>query len=123
MRAKNSRYEMRTDAPVAYVLPNLPEAHEAIWGGEAAGSVCAVNPLLEPAHIVAILRAAKARVLVTLGPFPGTDLWAKAERIVPEVPSLAAVLQVDLGQYAQPGWQAKPPQPERLGAVPVLSYA
>jgi len=121
------RLGVRPDAPVAYVLPNLPETHEVIWGGEAAGSICAINPLLEPAHIVEILKAAKAKLLVTLAPFPGTDLWAKAERVAAEVPGLAAVLQVHLARYAVPGWKtgaphAASPKPERLGAVPVLSY-
>ena len=59
---------------VAYVLPNLPQTHFALWGAEAAGIACAVNPLLEPAHTVEILRAARARVLVTLGPGPGGEL-------------------------------------------------
>ena len=117
------RLGVRPDAPVAYVLPNLPETHEVIWGGEAAGSVCAINPLLEPAHTVEILKAVSAKLLVTLAPFPGTDLWAKAERIAGEVPSLAAVLQVDLAQYAVPGWKPNAPASARLGAVPVLSYA
>ncbi len=116
------RLGVRPDAPVAYVLPNLPETHEVIWGGEAAGSVCAINPVLEPAHIVEILKAAKAKVLVTLAPFPGTDLWAKAERIVAEVQSLATVLQVNLAQYAVPGWTPGAPTAARLGAIPVLSY-
>src|SRR6185503_9130212 len=116
------RLGVRVDAPVAYVLPNLPETHEVIWGGEAAGSVCAVNPLLEPAHIVEILKAVRAKLLVTLAPFPGTDLWAKAERIAGEVPTLAAILQVDLAQYAQAGWKPGPPNPARVGAVPVLNY-
>ena len=31
------------DRPVAYVLPNLPETHLAIWGGEAAGAALAVK--------------------------------------------------------------------------------
>src|ERR1044071_3468495 len=116
------RLGVRVDAPVAYMLPNLSEAHEVIWGGEAAGAVCAINPLLEPAHIVEILKAVRAKVLVTLGAFPGTDLWAKAEPIVPEVASLATVLQIDLAQYARPGWQPGLPQQDRIGAVPVLSY-
>ena len=36
---------------VAFVLPNLPETHFVIWGGEAAGIVFAINPLLEPDQI------------------------------------------------------------------------
>ena len=116
------RLGVRTDAPVAYLLPNLPQTHEVIWGGEAAGAVCAVNPLLEPAHIVEILKAAKAKLLVTLGAFPGTDLWAKAERVVAGVPGLEAVLQIDLAQFVQPGSRPVAPKLERIGAVPVLSY-
>ena len=55
---------------VAFVLPNLPETHLTIWGGEAAGIVFAINPLLEPAAISELLRAGQAKVLVTLAPFP-----------------------------------------------------
>ena len=36
-----------TDRPVAFVLPNLPETHFTIWGGEAAGAALAINPMLE----------------------------------------------------------------------------
>ena len=70
-------FGVSADHPVAYVLPNLPETHFTIWGGEAAGVVLAVNPLLAPDLIVEILRAAKVRVLVTLAPFPGAELWSK----------------------------------------------
>ena len=34
------------DRPVAFVLPNLPETHFVIWGGEAAGAALAINPML-----------------------------------------------------------------------------
>jgi fatty-acyl-CoA synthase len=43
---------------VAYVLPNLPETHLAIWGGEAAGIVFAISPLLEAQQIAELLKAA-----------------------------------------------------------------
>src|SRR5215469_6158055 len=48
-RAANmfSRLGVQRDTVIAYVLPNLPETHFVIWGGEAAGIVCAINPLLE----------------------------------------------------------------------------
>ena len=42
---------VRKDDVVAFVLPNLPETHLTIWGGQAAGIVYAINPLLEPAAI------------------------------------------------------------------------
>ena len=49
-RAANAFHALgvSADHPVAFVLPNLPETHFTIWGGEAAGVVFAINPLLEP---------------------------------------------------------------------------
>jgi fatty-acyl-CoA synthase len=81
---------------VAYLLPNLPQTHFAIWGGETAGRVAAINPLLEPAQILQILRAVRARLLVTLAPgAPTLDLWAKCAPIMNEVATLEHVLCVD----------------------------
>jgi fatty-acyl-CoA synthase len=64
-RAANLFHALGVDAdhPIAFVLPNLPETHFAIWGGEAAGVVLAINPLFEPAQICDLLRAACARVI------------------------------------------------------------
>lgn len=92
-------FGISAEHPVAYVLPNLPETHFTIWGGEAAGVVLAVNPLLEPELIVEILRAAKVRVLVTLGPFPGVDLWARLAPHLVSLPELRVVALVDLMSY------------------------
>jgi fatty-acyl-CoA synthase len=81
---------------VAYLLPNLPQTHFTIWGGETAGRVAAINPLLEPSQILQILRTVKARVLVTLAPgAPALDLWAKCAPILGEVETLRHVLCVD----------------------------
>lgn len=77
---------------VSYLLPNLLETHYTIWGGEAAGIVNAVNPLLEPEHIAHILNAVKTRVLVTMGPKLSAPLWRKVDAIRTHVPSLRAVL-------------------------------
>ena len=41
-------------------------------------------------------RAGGAKVLVTLAPFPGSDLWAKLQPVVGEVPSLRHLVLVDL---------------------------
>ena len=81
---------------VAYLLPNLPQTHFTIWGGETAGRVAAINPLLESSQILQILRAVGARLLVTLAPgAPGLDLWAKCAPIISEVETLEHVLCVD----------------------------
>ena len=101
-RAANTLHVLGVDAdhPVAFVLPNLPETHFTIWGGETAGVVLAINPLFEAAHIVELLRAARVRVLVTLAPTPGVELW---ENLVPHLvglPELQAVALVNLAIYA-----------------------
>jgi len=81
---------------IAFVLPNLPETHWVIWGGQAAGIVFAVNPLLEPAAMADLLAAAGASILVTLAPFPGTDLWPKLQPVLSRVPTLEHVVLVNL---------------------------
>lgn len=79
---------------VSLLLPNLPQTHFALWGAEAAGIVNPVNPLLEADQIAAILRAAHARVVIALGPVPGSDIWEKVRKIRHQVPSLTTVIQV-----------------------------
>lgn len=91
-----NRLNPSKSAVIAFVLPNLPETHFVIWGGQAAGIVAAINPLLEPAAIAELLNAAQASILVTLAPFPGTDLWQKAQQIAPKVPSLRHLVTVNL---------------------------
>lgn len=79
---------------IAFVLPNLPETHWTIWGGEAAGIVMAINPLLEPALIAELMNAARPRIVVTLAPTPGVDIWQKVAKAVESVPSVRTVLTV-----------------------------
>lgn len=86
----------RKDTVIAYILPNLPETHFVIWGGQATGIVTAINPLLEPSAIAELLNAAGATVLVTLAPFPGTDVWQKIHKVLPKVTSLSHLVLVNL---------------------------
>ena len=55
---------------VSYLLPNLPQTHYVLWGGEAAGIVNPINPLLESATIAEICQAAGTKILVALGDLP-----------------------------------------------------
>ena len=100
-RAANVFHAMGVTAehPVAFVLPNLPETHFTIWGGEAAGAVLALNPLLEPAQLARLLRAARARVLVTLPPAPGAELWKRLSVELAALPDLKHVAWVNLACY------------------------
>ena len=84
---------------VAYVLPNALETVITLIGGAVAGIVNPINPLLEPEQISAILRETKAKVVVTLKPFPKTDLAQKVAQAVRHAPSVKTVLEVDLVRY------------------------
>ncbi|MDQ0564204.1 fatty-acyl-CoA synthase [Rhizobium mesoamericanum] len=93
------RLGIARDDVVAFVLPNLPEAHFVIWGGEAAGIAFAINPLLEPGQISELLIAGRAKWLVTLEPCPGIDIWQKAIKAAATVPDLQGILTVGLTPY------------------------
>ncbi|NJD32521.1 MAG: acyl-CoA synthetase, partial [Gammaproteobacteria bacterium] len=106
---------------VAYVLPNLPQTHFTIWGGEAAGRVAAINPLLEPEQVLRLLRAVRARLLVTLAPGGSPlDLWAKCAAIAEQVETLEHVLCVDPAPFATGAASARSYEP--LGRIAVHDF-
>jgi fatty-acyl-CoA synthase len=82
---------------VSLLLPLIPEAFITLLGAETAGIANPVNPLLEPHQIAEILDAARAKVLVALGPLPGTDIWQKVEKVRGRLKHLKAIVQVDGG--------------------------
>jgi fatty-acyl-CoA synthase len=79
---------------VSFMLPLVPQSFFMLFGGEAAGICNPLNPLLEPHQIVEILRAADTKVLVALGPTPGTDIWEKVLKIRSGLTGLKAIVQV-----------------------------
>lgn len=85
---------------VSYVLPNLPETHEIIWGGEAAGIINAINTFLEPSIIKKLLAAAHTKVLVTFSPIPGVDLLGSMLEMADQLPDIQTVLVVDAARYS-----------------------
>ncbi|WP_121064371.1 acyl-CoA synthetase [Chachezhania antarctica] len=87
---------------VAYVLPNCNETVISLLGGAIAGIVNPINPLLEPEQIASILRETKAKVVVTLRPFPKTDVAEKVAEAVRHAPGVNTVLEVDLNRYLTP---------------------
>lgn len=117
----------RTDV-VAYVLPNLPETHWVIWGGETAGIALALNPLLEGPALRDLMTAAQAKWLVTLAPTPGTELWQQVSAVAEQVPSLQGVLAVSpLGHLPGAAGALLPTLarwrlPRRIGRLPVLDF-
>ena len=87
---------------VAYLLPNANETVVALIGGMTAGIVNPINPLLEAEQIGQILEETNAKVLVTLAPFPKTDVAEKAAQALKHAPNCKTVLQVDLKRYLSP---------------------
>jgi fatty-acyl-CoA synthase len=78
---------------VALMLPIVPEALVAAWGATAAGVVTPINPHLEPALVISILKAVGATALVTTtahGPSAADQL----DEIVAAVPGLDHVFLV-----------------------------
>src|SRR6266852_4279560 len=79
---------------IALLLPHLLETHLLLWGGQAAGIVCPISPWLPDEQIVALLQAARAKMLVAPGPQVSHGLWQKAERVRRQVKSITLMLQV-----------------------------
>ncbi len=79
---------------ISFMLPLIPEALVTLFGAEAAGIANPVNPLLEPHQIAEILQTANTKILVALGPVPGTDIWQKVEQIRGALKSTTAIVQV-----------------------------
>ncbi len=84
---------------VAYLMPNATETILTYLGGQVAGIVNPINPLLEAEQIASILRETNAKVLVTLKAFPKTDVAQKAAEAVRLAPNVTHVLEVDLHRY------------------------
>lgn len=80
---------------VTLLLPLIPQAFYALYGAQAAGIANPVNSYLEPAQIAHILRAAKTKVIITMGPTEGVDTWEKVSQIRHELPDLTAILVIE----------------------------
>jgi fatty-acyl-CoA synthase len=72
------RIGAKKDTVIAVVLPNLPEMHFVLWGGEATGIVMPLNPLLDGPALGALIAAAGAEILVTVAGEP----WHKLEPVL-----------------------------------------
>lgn len=79
---------------IAYLLPNLPETIYTILGGTVVARVAPVNWMLEPDHIVHVLDSIGAKVLVTIGPTPGFEIWDKVRAVLPRLAKKPKVLRL-----------------------------
>jgi len=104
---------------VAYILPNCNETAITLLAGATAGIVNPINPLLEPDQLTALLHETGAKVVVTLAPFPKSDLNATVMGAVKKCPQVHTVLEVDLMRYLTPptSWIARLLRPKRVEGV------
>ncbi|WP_170790764.1 acyl-CoA synthetase [Ruegeria lacuscaerulensis] len=93
------RMGLGRDDVAAFILPNMPETHFAIWGGSAAGGILAINPLMEVDQMADLLKGAGVKILITLEQTPGVDIWEKASAAAKDVPSLEHILLVNFATY------------------------
>ncbi len=66
---------------VIYILPTVPELYVALLAGLEAGIVCGLNWMLKPPQILELLRGARAKAVVALGPTPGYEIWENLQSI------------------------------------------
>ena len=108
------------------LLPNIIEAHFALWGAQAAGIASPVNPMLEAAYIARICAETNAGVIVAFGPAPGSDIWDKAVDAAEQTASVHTLLQVDpaaaLGQRAAASSHAPSGRMPRRPGIQVLDF-
>lgn len=86
------RLGLRAHDTVAILLPGCVEYQLALWGGEAAGIVQPLNPLLSDEKLVSLMTVARAKVLIAWGRDDDSDIWSKSLRMRSHVPTLTHVL-------------------------------
>lgn len=105
---------------VAVLLPGCLEYHLALWGGEAAGIVQPLNPLLSDEKLASLMVAGRAKVLIAYGTDEDSGaagMWSKALRLRSQVPTLTTVLRVAPHDEAV---HAAPALPEGVGDFAAL---
>lgn len=86
----------------AILLPGGLAYHLALWGGEAAGIVQPLNPLLSEEKLLSLLQASQAKVLIAHGVGDDSQMLAKALRLQEKLPHLKTLLLVHPDGQALP---------------------
>ena len=87
---------------VTYLLPNCNEVIITLLGAATAGKVSPINPTLPADQIAALLRETGSKVVVTLAPFPKSDVADLVAEAISMAPNVETVLEVDLVRYLSP---------------------
>src|SRR5215470_4202358 len=79
---------------VLYVLPTVPELYVVMLGALACGIACGVNWMLKAEQLAELVRSTKAKVIVTLGPTPGYEIWENVQATRGDIPSDVHIVTV-----------------------------
>jgi len=82
------------EGSVSILLPGCLEYHLALWGGEAAGIINPLNPLLSEENLIELMKASNTRVLIAYGDDADSAYWSKALSMMEKLPSLTTILRV-----------------------------
>lgn len=108
---------------IAVLLPTMPDAFTVIWAASAVGVAVPINPLLRADHMIEIMRAARVRVVVSIGPEIDAELAAAAATAANCV---GASLVLAAGDMMAPGAIdleeaiARQPDDRLMAALPAL---
>ena len=91
------------DDAVVLLGPTLPDSYTVILAALARGIVCCVNWMLPPEHVADLIVAARAKVVVALGPMPGFQIWDGMAAIQARIAPATRVLS-----FAAPGGTVLP---------------
>jgi fatty-acyl-CoA synthase len=89
------RLDIGEKEAVAILAPHALSTQIALWGAELAGRACPINPMLAPEHIVALLKASKAKVAVVLGENDDIQLWSRLVPTLRDAGCLTHILDCD----------------------------
>jgi fatty-acyl-CoA synthase len=70
---------------VAILLPGVPDIYWSILGTISAAIAFPVNWMLEPEHLLRLLREAEVKAVIALGPTPGFSIWESLEQIAKDL--------------------------------------
>jgi fatty-acyl-CoA synthase len=79
---------------VLFVLPTVPQLFVSMLGALACGIACGVNWMLKPEQLAELVGATKAKVIVTLGPTPGYEIWENISAIRADISHDVRILTV-----------------------------
>jgi fatty-acyl-CoA synthase len=87
-------YGLGPNDVVLFLLPTVPQLYTVLLGAMACAVPCGINWMLKPAHVIELIRATRCKVVVTLGPTPGYEIWDNVQAIRGDIPDGVRLLTV-----------------------------